>query len=119
MATTHAMTSSTRPATAARRSLVSHDGEARLGVCREKCVNRSGEFWAIICVGVTLLVASMAHLVILWNVWSGVADNTQGIADVRVAIAELETAMIRETFTNRERISTLERRVNALEDSAP
>ena len=82
-------------------------------------MNRSSEYWAIIGFGVTLLVASMAHLVFLWNVWSGVADNTQRIADVRVAIAELETAMIRETFTNRERTSTLERRVNSLEDSAP
>ena len=82
-------------------------------------MNKSSEFWAIIGVGVTLLVAAMANLVLLWTVWSNVADNTQRIADVRVAIAELETAMVRETFTNRERISTLERRVTSLEGDAP
>ena len=82
-------------------------------------MNKSGEFWAIIGVGVTLFVAAMANLVLLWTVWSNVADNTQRIADVRIAIAELETAMIRETFTNRERISTLERRVTSLEGDAP
>ena len=70
-------------------------------------MNRSGEFWAIIGVGVTLFVAAMANLALLWTVWGNVADNTRRIADVRVAIAELETAMVRETFTNRERISTL------------
>ena len=38
-------------------------------------MNKSSEFWAIIGVGVTLLVASTAHIVILWNVWRGVAEN--------------------------------------------
>ena len=82
-------------------------------------MSKSSELWAIIGVGVTLFVAAMANFLLLWGVWNNVAENTKATAGVRVAIAELETTMLRETFTNRERISTLERRVTSLEDSAP
>ena len=102
-------------------------------------MNRA-DFWVIV-------AAALANIVLLWTIWSGVADNTQAIAantraiaanaqaiakgfadlhkelseiraELRVDNANLRTEMIRETFTNREDIRTIGGRVRALEESA-
>lgn len=88
-------------------------------------MNRS-EFWAIIGVAVAILV-------LLWTIWTDVADVRQEVADVRRDLAEvhrvladiqadirggladLRTEMIRETSRNREDTTKLGARIDVLE----
>ena len=79
-------------------------------------MNRS-EFW-------TIIAAAAAVVVLLWTIWSDVAENRRAISEgfievhktlaiIQVSIADLRTEMIRETSQNREDIS----RVNSLIDT--
>ena len=95
-------------------------------------MNRS-EFWAIIGVAVAILV-------LLWTIWTDVADVRQEVADVRQEVADvrqdlaevhrvladiqadirggladLRTEMIRETSRNREETTKLGARIDVLE----
>ena len=78
------------------------------------------EFWAILGTGIAITV-------LLLMIQSGVSSNTRAIADLRedtaegmaalrVAIADLRTEVIRETSRNREDISRLDSRLGVLED---
>ena len=71
----------------------------------------------------TIIAAAAAVVVLLWTIWSDVAENRRAIsegfievhktlADIQVSIADLRTEMIRQTSQNREDIS----KVNALID---
>ncbi len=84
-------------------------------------MNRS-EFW-------TVIAAAAAVIVLLWTIWSDVADVRQEVADVRqevadvhkvlaeirIDIADLRTEMIRETARNREDTTKLGARIDVLE----
>lgn len=88
-------------------------------------MNRS-EFW-------TIIAAAAAVIVLLWTIWSDVAENRREIAavrqemangfiavhktlaDIQVSIADLRTEMIRETSQNREDISRVNSLIDALE----
>ena len=77
-------------------------------------MNRS-EFW-------TVIAATAAVVVLLWTIWSNVAEVRQEVADVhkvladiRVDIADLRTEMIRETARNREDTTKLGARIDVLE----
>jgi septal ring factor EnvC (AmiA/AmiB activator) len=95
-------------------------------------MNRS-EFW-------TIIAAAAAVVVLLWTIWSDVAENRRAIsqgfievhkeiadvhkevadlhkvlAAIQVSIADLRTEMIRETSQNREDISRLDSRIDLLE----
>ena len=85
------------------------------------------EFWAILSTGIAIIV-------LLLMIQGGVSGNTRAIADnaraiadlredtaegmaaLRVAIADLRTEIIRETSRNREDISRLDSRLGVLED---
>ena len=78
----------------------------------------------------TIIAAAAAVVVLLWTIWSDVAENRRAIsqgfikfhkeiadvhkvlATIQVSIADLRTEMIRQTSQNREDIS----KVNALID---
>ena len=95
-------------------------------------MNRS-EFW-------TIIAAAAAVVVLLWTIWSDVAENRRAIsqgfievhkeiaevhkevagvhkvlAAIQVSIADLRTEMIRETSQNREDISKVNSRIDVLE----
>lgn len=95
-------------------------------------MNRS-EFW-------TIIAAAAAVIVMLWTIWTDVAENRRaisqgfievhkeiagvhkeiaevhkGLAAIQVSIADLRTEMIRETSQNREDISKLDSRIDVLE----
>ena len=88
-------------------------------------MNRS-EFW-------TIIAAATAVVVLLWTIWSDVAENRRAIskgfievrkevadvhkvlAAIQVSIADLRTEMIRETSQNREDISKANTLIDALE----
>ncbi len=88
-------------------------------------MNRS-EFW-------TVIAAAAAVVVLLWTIWSDVAENRRAIsqgfievhkeiadvhkvlAEIQVSIADLRTEMIRETSQNREDISKVNSRIDVLE----
>ena len=85
-----------------------------------------GEFWAIIATAVAIIV-------LLWTIWTDVAEVRQEVADVRQEVAEvhrvladiqadirggladLRTEMIRETSRNREDTTKLGARIDVLE----
>lgn len=88
-------------------------------------MNRS-EFW-------TIIAAAAAVVVLLWTIWSDVAENRRAISEgfievhkevvdvhkvltaIQVSIADLRTEMIRETSQNREDISKVNALIDALE----
>ena len=88
-------------------------------------MNRS-EFW-------TIIAAAVAVIILLWTIWTDVAEVRQEVADVRQDLAEvhrvladiqadirggladLRTEMIRETSRNREDTTKLGARIDVLE----
>ena len=88
-------------------------------------MNRS-EFW-------TIIATAVAAIVLLWTIWTDVAEVRQEVADVRQDLAEvhrvladiqadirggladLRTEMIRETSRNREETTKLGARIDVFE----
>ena len=77
-------------------------------------MNRS-EFW-------TVIAAVAAGIVLLWTIWSDVAQVRKEIVDIhktlaaiQVSIADLRTEIIRETSKNREDIGKLGSRIEIIE----